>query len=129
MPDTPSPKPLLDKLGVRPGMSVAVLGVDDPSFLADLRKRVGDFVTKASTEHDAVIVAIDGPDDLSQIAGLKQAIKRDGMVWAVYRKGRKDFNENHVLEGGLAAGLVDVKIARFSDTHSASKFVIRRTER
>lgn len=51
------------------------------------------------------------------------------MVWAVYRKGRKDFNENHVLEGGLAAGLVDVKIARFSDTHSASKFVIRRTER
>jgi hypothetical protein len=37
--DTPSTKPLLDKLGVKPGMRVAVLGVDDESFRAELAAR------------------------------------------------------------------------------------------
>lgn len=129
MGDAPSPKPLLGKLGVKPGMSVAAIGVEDTLFLADLQTRVGDFASTATAEHDAIFVAIDGPRDLTQMAVHKKAIKRDGMIWAVYRKGRKDFTENHVLDGGLAAGLVDVKIARFSDTHSASKFVIRKAER
>ena len=56
-------------------------------------------------------------------------IEPDGAVWVVFRKGRRDFNENDVLRGGLAAGLVDVKVVRFSDTHTASKFVIRKAER
>lgn len=129
MGDAPSPKPLLDRLGVKPGMSVAAIGVEDSLFLVDLQKRVGDFASTAAAEHDAIFVAIDRPRDLTQMAPLKKSIKRDGMIWAVYRKGRKDFNENHVLQGGLAAGLVDVKIARFSDTHSATKFVIRKAER
>lgn len=129
MADTPVSKPLLDKLGVKPGMLVAVLGVDDPDFVTDLTKRVGEFATEAAPDCDAIFVAIDGAGDLRQMAKLKKTIKPDGMIWAVYRKGQKDFNENHVLEGGLAAGLVDVKVARFSDTHTASKFVIRKAER
>ena len=47
----------------------------------------------------------------------------------MYRKGRKDFNENDVLRLGLETGLVDVKVVRFSDTHTATKFVIRKAER
>lgn len=129
MADTPVSKPLLDKLGVKAGMLVAVLGIDDPDFVADLTKRVGEFATEVAPDRDAIFVAIDGPGDLPQLAELKKAIKPHGMIWAVYRKGQKDFNENHVLEGGLAAGLVDVKVARFSDTHTASKFVIRKAER
>jgi hypothetical protein len=30
---------------------------------------------------------------------------------------------------GLETGLVDVKVVRFSDTHSATKFVIRKADR
>lgn len=79
--------------------------------------------------YDAVFVAVNEPQDLERLSDLKRAIKPDGAVWAVFRKGRKDFNENDVLRGGLAAGLVDVKVVRFSDTHTASKFVIRKAER
>jgi hypothetical protein len=77
---------------------------------------------------DAIFVAVETPEDLNacQPSGGDQA---DGAIWAVFRKGRKDFNENDVIRGGIAAGLVDVKVVRFSDTHTASKFVIRKAER
>jgi hypothetical protein len=124
------PKSLLDKLGVKPGMNVAVVGVEDDTFLEDLRARTKHVtVGSARSGSDMVFVAVEGPKDLGALTGLKTAIKPDGAAWVVFRKGRKDFNENDVLRGGLAAGLVDVKVVRFSDTHTACKFVIRRSER
>lgn len=165
-----NPKSLLDKLGVKAGMRVLVLGVEDKGFVADLWRRTDDVEVREASDsirsfdtspseasesagrtgragsgasgragsgasgtrsdgYDAVFIALDEPADTERLAGLKQAIKPDGAVWAVFRKGRKDFNENDVLRGGLESGLVDVKVARFSDTHSASKFVIRKAER
>ena len=124
------PKSLLDKLGVKQGMKVSVLGVDDQEFLAGLRERTENVSFEQPTPGaDAIFVAVDGPADVGRLAGLKQSIKPDGAVWAVFRKGRKDFNENGILRGGLAAGLVDVKVVRLSDTHTAGKFVIRKAER
>jgi hypothetical protein len=52
------------------------------------------------------------------------ALKRNGAIRVVYPKGRKDITENDVRQAGLRAGLVDVKVARFSETHTALKFVI-----
>ncbi len=125
-----NPKGLLDKLGVKRGMKVAVLGVDDPAFLADLRARTEDIsLEQPASATDAIFVAVNDPSGLDGLVALKRAIKPDGAVWVVFRKGRKDFNENDILRGGLAAGLVDVKVVRFSDTHTASKFVIRKAER
>lgn len=125
--DTPSTKPLLDKLGVKPDMRVAVLAVDDASFLAGLRKRVrfGDDPQAA----DIVFLAVSEPEHMAQLFVLKDQIKRNGAVWAVYRKGQKVFNGNDVLRLGLESGMVDVKVVRFSDTHTATKFVIRKAER
>jgi hypothetical protein len=124
------PKSLLDKLGIKPGMTVTVLGIHDDEFIAELRGRTDQlFFGNAQTNCDAIFVAVDGSEDMEQLAELKGAIKPNGAVWAVFRKGRKDFNENDVLRGGLAAGLVDVKVVRFSETHTASKFVIRKSQR
>jgi hypothetical protein len=52
-----------------------------------------------------------------------------GALWAVWAKGRKELNENHVREAALDAGLVDVKVARFSATHSALKLVVPKAKR
>jgi hypothetical protein len=125
-----NPEGLLDKLGVKRGMKVAVLGVDDPAFLADLRTRTEDIsFEQPAPATDASFVAAGDPSGLDCLAALKRAIRPDGAVWVVFRKGRKDFNENDILRGGLAAGLVDVKVVRFSESHTASKFVIRKAER
>ena len=121
---------LLDKLGIKPGMRVAILGVEDDGFLADLRERTSDIsVAEASPDSDAIFLAANGPDDMGRLSELRTRIKPNGAVWAVFRKGQKQFNENDVLRLGLESGLVDVKVVRFSDTHTALKFVIRKAER
>jgi hypothetical protein len=124
---TPSPKPILDKLGVKPGMRVAVLGVDDESFRGELAERTP--FGADPQDADIVFLAANEPGDMALLASLKRQIKRDGAVWAVYRKGQTVFNENDVLRLGLESGMVDVKVVRFSDTHTATKFVIRKAER
>lgn len=126
--DTLSTKPLLDKLGVKPGMRVAVIGVDDDEFLRDLAGRA-EVLDKPRKGIDMVFLGVEGAANMKQLAKLKETIARDGTVWVVFRKGRKDFNENDVLRLGLESGLVDVKVVRFSDTHTALKYVIRKAER
>jgi hypothetical protein len=49
-------------------------------------------------------------------------------LWIVYRKGKGHaINENDVRDTGLAAGIVDVKIAYVSELLTGLKFVRRRT--
>ena len=126
--DTPSTKPLLDKLGVKPGMRVGVIDVDDAGFLRELADRV-QVLDRPQKGIEMIFLGVEGAADMKRLAKLKEAIARDGTVWVVYRKGRKDFNENDVLRLGLESGLVDVKVVRFSDTHTALKYVIRKAER
>lgn len=125
---TPSTKPLLDKLGVKPGMRVAVIDVDDAEFHRELAERA-EILAKPKEGIEMVFLGVKGAADMKRLAKLKDTIARDGTVWVVFRKGRKDFNENDVLRLGLESGLVDVKVVRFSDTHTALKYVIRKTER
>jgi hypothetical protein len=42
----------------------------------------------------------------------------------VYPRGCKEIRENDVMAAGKSAGLTDNKVARFSDTHTALRFVI-----
>jgi hypothetical protein len=125
--DNPSTKPLLDKLGVKPDMRVAVLGIDDESFLSELGERVS--FGRDPQGAEMVFLAVNEPEHMTQLSQLKEQIARNGAVWVVFRKGQKVFNENDVLRLGLESGMVDVKVVRFSDKHSATKFVIRKAER
>lgn len=129
MPDSPSTRPLLDKLGVKEGLSVAVIAIDDAGFLADLRKRAEVSEDKAPPGIEMVVLGVTEPEDMARLYELRDTIAREGAIWVVNPKGRKDFNSNHVRELGLETGLVDVKIASFSETHSATKFVIRKKDR
>jgi len=62
--------------------------------------------------------------DLARLASLRKAIVRNGAIWVVYPKGRKDIREMDVIATGKAAGLVDAKMAGFSPTHTSLRFVI-----
>jgi hypothetical protein len=124
------PPSLLDKLGVKPGASVAVDGVDDPGFRTDLAARAGDVAEgPPGAPCDVVVWAVEDVAELAGSATHRAWIRADGAVWVVWRKGRRELTENHVREAALAAGLVDVKVARFSDTHSALKLVVPRAAR
>jgi len=127
--DTPSTKPLIDKLGVKPGMSATVINIVDGNFLTELEARADVRTETPPPDQDLVFFGVETAADMSRLAVLRGSIKPNGAVWVVFRKGNKDFNENDVQRLGLESGLVDVKIVRFSDTHSALKFVIRKKDR
>jgi hypothetical protein len=118
------PKGLLDKLGVKPGLDVAVVGLDAPEFLADLERRVGAVARTATRNHDLVFVALDSAQDLAQFAALKETLAPAGALWTVRTKGRAELREGACRAAAKAAGLVDVKVASFSATQTAEKYVI-----
>lgn len=119
------PKSLIDKLGVRAGMRISVVGVGDGDFRRDLVSRTKDVAEgKAAADSDLIFLGADEPKDLDRMRALQKSIKPNGAIWVVYPKGQKHITEAGVFAAGKQAGLVDVKVARFSSTHTALKFVI-----
>ena len=128
--DAPSIRPLLDKLGVKEGARVAVIGLDDAAFVDLLRTRTGDvFVGRRRVGLDQLYVRFDRREDLARLGGHKDFIEKDGAVWALWPKGSKAINENDVRDMALEVGLVDVKVVSFSPELSALKLVFRLADR
>jgi len=120
-----NPRSLLDKLGVKPGMRISLVGIDDDGFRKQLAARTDDVTEgRAAKGSDIVFVKMTEAREAARLRQLKDAIKPDGAVWVVWPKGQKAFREDDARRAGPAAGLVDVKVASFSDALSALKMVI-----
>lgn len=115
---------LLDKLGVKPEHRVAVLGVQDGDFLKDLSARVPSFSRDNPREADLVFLAAEDLKALARMKSLADTIQKNGAVWVVYPKGQRHIREIDVINAGKSAGLTDNKVCRFSETHTALRFVI-----
>jgi hypothetical protein len=131
MAEAVSTKPLLDKLGVKAGSRVAVVNLEDPSFMKLLSQRTTDVVIgQPRGKCDLVFIGANEASDLRRLAKAKGWIEPNGAIWVVRAKGPgSPLKETDLIEAGLAAGLVDNKIASFSDTHGAMRFVFRLRDR
>ena len=120
--------PLIDKLGVRPGCRVAIVGpVDhDGSFHELLAERTDDVTDgEPLPDTDLVFLAADSVPALSSLPELRSRIRPNGSIWVISKKGRAaTLRYADLLEAAQASGLVDNKVASFSDTHTALRFVI-----
>jgi Protein of unknown function (DUF3052) len=119
-----NPRTLLDKLGVKPDSRLCVMGVDDEAFHALLRDRGLNATASPAPGSDLIVFQANSVADLRRLAELTESLNPNGAIWVVAPKGGRGPREAHVLEAGKRAGLVDTKVARFSDTHTAHKFVI-----
>jgi hypothetical protein len=130
-PDVPSTRPLLDKLGVKPGSRIAIFDLDDAGFLSLLRERTADIVKGKPREPvDLVFMGASDDEDLRRLKEVKKWIEPNGAIWVVRPKGgRSAIKDTDVIGAGLAAGLVDNKIASFSETHGAMRLVFRLRDR
>jgi hypothetical protein len=117
-----NPPSRLDKLGIKPGMKVALVGRFDEDFRVELAARAR--VVRLGAEMDAVFLLTEKPGDLEQLRDLRGRIVSAGAIWTVRKKGGGPVSEKAAMDGGKAAGLVDVKVVAFSPTHTAEKFVI-----
>ena len=120
-----SPKNLIDKLGVKADSRVVVWDIEDEDFWQQLRARTPEISKdKLVKEADLIFFAAESRKELSRLDALQKSLKKNGAIWVIWLKGRKEFGENDVREMALSAGLVDVKVVSFSAIHSGLKLVI-----
>ena len=96
-----------------------------------LRERTSDVVKgRPRTPADLVFMGASQQRDLQLLKEVKGWIEPNGAIWVVRPKGgRSALRDTDLIDAGLAAGLVDNKIASFSDTHGAMRFVFRLRDR
>jgi hypothetical protein len=121
-----NPRGLIDKLGVKAGHRVAVLGVTDAEFLSDLRANALDVGDKTlPPDADIVFYEADELTALARLPELRRSLAANGAIWVVSPKGRAaPIKDTDVMDAAREAGLVDTKVVAFSHTHTALKLVI-----
>ena len=125
-PEVCSVRPRIDKLGVKPGYRVAIVGVEDPALLVELSGRGAAIVPGwKRSSCDVVFYAAETLASLDRLPDLKSAIVPNGAIWVVSKKGKeRSLNDTDVIAAAKHAGLVDNKVVSFSPTHTALRLVI-----
>jgi len=119
------PRTRIEKLGIKAGAKVSLIGNFDTEFLRELKGlRSAVAEGEGPADCDWIFFSAASEKDLSQAAKLAKAMKGATALWVVYPKGQKSITENDVLAVGRKAGLNDVKVVGFSSTHTALKFVL-----
>jgi hypothetical protein len=126
-----SHRSLLEKLGVASDAHVALCGPHDFAFVAELEARLAKGASQSlRTQYDLVFIKVDRPRDLARIARAAAHLRPHGALWVFHPKGRGALPaEGQVRAAGVAAGLVDNKISAYTDSHTATRFVIPRAKR
>lgn len=120
-----NPPSRLDKLGIKPDASALFVNFTDTQLAAELRGRGARIVRQAPAGGvDVVFFGADRRDALRGVADASRHLKPNGAMWIVRPKGTTVITEAETMAAGKRAGLVDVKVVSFSDTHTAEKFVI-----
>jgi hypothetical protein len=119
------PKSRIEKLGVKPGAKVSLLGRFDSDFLREVGVLTKSLIkNKTSADAACIFFAADSKEDLGALSKISKSMQGAAALWIVYPKGQKQITENDVLAAGRKVGLKDVKVVGFSSTHTALKFVI-----
>lgn len=113
-----NPPSRLDKLGVKPGTKVQLIGPHDTDFRRELTECGAVLSAK---KPDLVFLSVKEKDQLVELAYLLET-----PVWIIYPKGIQTITEGDVISAGRAAGFIDIKVCGFSATHTALKFKPRR---
>jgi hypothetical protein len=125
-----SPRSLLDKLGAKAGMTVAVIGEFEFDFVRDLTQRVGTVSrARARKGSDLVFLLADRSAQLARLSTLETSLAPGGAIWVVHPKGKGALKDTEIFAAGDALGLTATKVVRFSATHTGEKLVRRRAAR
>jgi hypothetical protein len=127
-----SGKPLIDKLGFKPGMTVHFKDApkDYVSTLGEIP--AGIFIAKKLNRPvDAIQAFYSKRSDLeADVILFQQYLELNGMAWICWPKKtsgvKSDLTEQTLRDVLLPVNLVDIKVAAIDDTWSGLKFVWRR---
>jgi hypothetical protein len=135
MPAGYSKRSLVDKLGIKPGFVVAILG-EPRGYRGTLGPLPDGAIEKPAGRSACDFIHVFARDRKGlerDFPALRRRLKPAGMLWVSWPKRASgvatDLGEGVVREVGLACGVVDVKVAAIDQTWSGLKFVIRLSDR
>lgn len=130
-----SKRSLVDKLGIKPNSSIAILNAPT-DFDRTLGPLPGGVVLKSKPgkELDFIHAFFRNSKNLDlQFPTLKKALSETGALWISWPKKaakiQTDLTDNVVREIGLRHGLVDIKVCAVDEVWSGLKFVYRLKDR
>ncbi len=130
-----SRRPVVDKLGLKPGAGVAVAAYGsshEAALVADVVRAIGRPLLDDGESADVVLLAVADGDGVADILrAWRPRIQPSGVLWVMTpKRGRPGYiPQNQLITAGANAALVDNKICAISDTTSAMRFVIRLRDR
>ena len=130
-----SKRPLVDKLGIKPGAAIAILNAPTgyDRILGRLPSQVTRKATAAGRLYFIQFFTKEKRELERNFAGLARALAPAGMLWISWPKRGSgvatDLTEDVIRAVGLGRGLVDVKVAAVDDVWSGLKFVRRLEDR
>lgn len=121
-----SHRSLFEKLGVRADAHVATVGRHDATFTLELSMRLAKSPSvRLRATYDMIFLRVDRSSDLTAIPRAARRLEPHGALWIFHPKGRAAMpSDADVRAAALAAGLVDNKISAYTDTHTATRYVI-----
>jgi hypothetical protein len=131
----------IDKLGLKPGHIVRVVGKGDKDLLTQARAQAGRPLQRGDApSQPAADVVLYWPATVEEItptlAAQRARIVSNGGIWVLTAKrdqrsasGMDYLNQTDLIPLGLAAGLVDNKSCSVNERESGMRFVIRKRDR
>jgi hypothetical protein len=122
--------PLAQKLGIKPGVRLAVLGAPDGFAIEDLPDHVEPRTSLRGVSDLIVSFHTSRTDLARRVPALLRGLDVDGGIWVAWPKKASgvptDLTEDVVREVVLPTGLVDVKVCAIDDTWSGLRVCLRR---
>lgn len=136
MPTGYSRTPLAKKLGIKSGFKIMLYQAPEHYFelFTDLPEDIEILQAIGNENVDFIHLFFTSKADLEeQILQYKKALKKDGLMWVSWPKGKSkietDLKREPIREYLLSIGLVDVKVAAIDEDWSGLKFVYRVKDR
>jgi hypothetical protein len=128
-----NPKQLIDKLDVKAGSRVHIAGPVDVAFIDSVTSRAAAVTVSdeppSASDYDVVFVYVNEADELDSLTKYHPIIRSTGAIWVLHPKGRRETSHDAIMSIAKPLGLVDVKSAKFSETHGALKLMVPRAMR
>lgn len=129
----PTKTPLYKKLGLKDGDTLQIIGCTFP--YPDLFDHLPDLTESDEPEpesQDFLHLFITDSDTLTDyLRESLPALKKDGMLWVSWPKGKKEGINRDEIRSYLLSNtdLVDTKVASLNETWSGLKFMYRKDKR
>ena len=121
----------VQKLGMRPGLRVEIVGDVGPGLRRDVKEACERGLVK-SGDLDCAIVAVDSLEESGEVFDRYRSRLRDsGCLWMITRKrGHERYlNQMLLVPGAKRRGLIDNKTCSIDDERSGIRFVVPRSLR